>query len=274
MFAPDYRKITDINIRKAIGWAYPYEDAAKASGNIVGVTRQFGTTLLPPGIPGRVQYDVLGNEAARPTRTRRKRCWRKLARSATRSSSPTSRVTSCRKPARTRSSPRSRGGLHGVAGRRGNQPVLRLRADPNSPINVRAFGWCSDWPSGGSWFPPLLKSGGSNNYAFFEEKDVDNRINKILELPVEEQPAAWGELDKYIFETYYPGPVYGYAGVATMHGSKIGGMVISEVFGEPTLATSTSLGKVTPDVSRWQNPPVGRAAAPAPPRVTQEEPAT
>ena len=38
----------------------------------------------------------------------------------------------------------------------------------------------------------------SNNYALFSEPEVDQRIDDILALPIEDQAAAWGELDKYI----------------------------------------------------------------------------
>ena len=60
MWYLDMTKITDINVRKAIGYAYPYEDVWKAGGEIVGLTRVPGTSILPPGTAGRVEYDVLG----------------------------------------------------------------------------------------------------------------------------------------------------------------------------------------------------------------------
>ncbi|MEJ7689077.1 MAG: hypothetical protein WKF76_00840 [Nocardioidaceae bacterium] len=59
MWFPDYRKITDIEVRKALAFAYPYEDAINAGGNIAGVTRSPGTNIMPPGIPGRVEYNPL-----------------------------------------------------------------------------------------------------------------------------------------------------------------------------------------------------------------------
>ena len=60
MWYLDMTKITDINVRKAIGYAYPYVDAWKAGGEIVGLTRVPGTSILPPGTAGRVDYDALG----------------------------------------------------------------------------------------------------------------------------------------------------------------------------------------------------------------------
>ena len=60
MWYLDMTKITDINVRKAVGYAYPYVDVWKAGGEIVGLTRVPGTSILPPGTAGRVEYDVLG----------------------------------------------------------------------------------------------------------------------------------------------------------------------------------------------------------------------
>lgn len=62
MWYLDMRKITDKDVRMAIGHAYPYEAAWKAGGVIQGVTREPSTTILPPGTAGRQEFDPLGNE--------------------------------------------------------------------------------------------------------------------------------------------------------------------------------------------------------------------
>jgi len=75
---------------------------------------------------------------------------------------------------------------------------------------------------------------GSANYGFFSEPSVDKKIAQTAVLPLDEQPDAWGALDKYIETTYYPAVVIGYYGDVFMHGSKIGGMENDTVFGMPT----------------------------------------
>jgi peptide/nickel transport system substrate-binding protein len=118
---------------------------------------------------------------------------------------------------------------------------VEQRDDINSDVNLRSSGWCSDWNSGSSWFPPVLQTtnlkaeGFGTNYAAFSEKDVDNRINDILQLPLEKQAAAWNELDKYVTEKYYPIITTLYTGVAAAHGSKINGDFVDNVYGQPTL---------------------------------------
>jgi peptide/nickel transport system substrate-binding protein len=235
MFAPDYRTVTDIDVRKAIGYAYPYVDAWKAGGLIVGVTRIPGSELMPPGIPGRVEYDVLGNKGMETDTAKAKQLLQKAGEMGYEIKWPYIKGDELAEAAKDQVvAGLEEAGFKASPVAVGINQYSDFRADPNSPINVRPFGWCSDWPSGGSWFPPLFKSGGSNNYAFFSEKEFDQRIDDILAMPIDEQAAAWGELDKYLFEKYYPGPVVGYAGVAAMHGSRVGGIHNDEVAGEPT----------------------------------------
>src|SRR5919112_1616034 len=62
MWYLDMNKIKDVNVRRAVGWAYPYKAAWKAGGEIIGVTRVPGTAILPPGTAGRKDYDPLGNK--------------------------------------------------------------------------------------------------------------------------------------------------------------------------------------------------------------------
>ena len=53
-------------------------------------------------------------------------------------------------------------------------------------------------------------------------------------LPIEEQPAAWNELDEFIATEYFPLFVLGYGGVAMAHGSKIEGFEVDTAAGMPT----------------------------------------
>src|SRR3954449_1672334 len=61
MIYMDMTKIKDKNVREAIGWAFPYVSYWKARGFVIGVTQVPGTSILPPGTAGRVEYDALGN---------------------------------------------------------------------------------------------------------------------------------------------------------------------------------------------------------------------
>jgi peptide/nickel transport system substrate-binding protein len=234
-WAPDMRKITDIRVRKALGYAYPYVDAWKAGGEIVNVTRKPGTSILPPGIPGRVNYDVLGNGGSKTDPAKAKA----LLKQAGKLGYVIKFLYVSNDPLAVAAKDQIVKGLTAAGFKPspvavGINQYPTVRADPNANINVRSAGWCSDWPTGLTWIPPLFSSTGSYNLSFFHSKDIDNRIKKILVMPLTQQPHAWGELDKYIETKYYVVVNTGYAGVAMMHGSKIHGMYDDNTVGMPT----------------------------------------
>ena len=85
------------------------------------------------------------------------------------------------------------------------------RDDINGDINLRSYGWCSDWPSGATWVPPIFQStdleevGFGTNESAFNNPEIDAKINAVFALPAEEQPAAWNDLEQEIMTTYLPG---------------------------------------------------------------------
>src|SRR3546814_13137183 len=51
-WAPDYTKIKEIEVRKALAYAYPYESVWQASGEVPGVNRVPANPIMPPGMAG------------------------------------------------------------------------------------------------------------------------------------------------------------------------------------------------------------------------------
>jgi len=241
-WAPDYRKITDIKIRQALAYAYPYQDAWAAGGEIIGVTRIPGTNLMPPGIPGRTEYNPLPDHEPGTTDPDKSK---QLLQEAGAMNYPIQFLFSQDDPISVDVKDTIVKGLQ--AGGFDPQPYATtvadystVRADPDAKINVRSAGWCSDWPTGSSWFPPVLEStnlkaeGLGSNYGAFSEPSVDKKIAQIQKMPIDDQPAAWNELDKYSAEKYFPQFSTGYDGVAMLHGSKIHNMEDDNVFAMPT----------------------------------------
>jgi peptide/nickel transport system substrate-binding protein len=240
--APDYRKITDIEVRQALAWAYPYKAIMLATGLIEDVNAIAATNLMPPGLPGREEYQSLeGHEPFQTDTAKAKQMltdsdnlgyeikflWRTDNELNTKS-----------KDALVKSLTEAGFKATPVATTEAN--YVADRDDINKDINLRSAGWCSDWPSGASWFPVVLAStnlkaeGLGQNYSAFSEKDVDDRIADVSTLPIEDQPGAWNELDKYINDTYFPLFATFYTGIAQAHGSKINGHFDDNVFGMPT----------------------------------------
>lgn len=241
-WAPDNRKITDIKVRQALAWAYPYKDAELAAGRIEGVNSIFGGPLMPPGTVGRKDFNPLeGHEFGQTDAAKAKQLLEEAdavgteikwpyAKDDTQAVAAKDEVVRALKEAGFKPSP--------VATT--TAELSTLRADPDADLNVRGAGWIADWPTGSSWFPPVIQStnlkaeGLGSNYAAFNNPDVDKEIERIQNLPVKEQADAWGSLDEKVMTEDFPLFTIRYGGVAQMHGSKINGHNIDNTIGMPT----------------------------------------
>ena len=246
MWFIDMTKIKELPVRQALGWAYPYEAAWKAGGEVEGVTRVPGTAILPPGTAGRVDYQALPGQDGKTTDPAKSKELLKKAGYkpgqyeikflfATDDDQAVAAKNEIVKGLQA-------GGFKATPIASTLETIRTDRTDPKSPINVRSSGWCSDWPTGGSWFPAqwagsLVGLEGMPNPSNFKEADMDAQQNKILDTMTPEQAApAWGQFDKTMETKYYPAVNVGYAGTAMIHGSKVGGMANDNVRGMPTLA--------------------------------------
>jgi len=242
MWYLDYDKIKELAVRQAVGWAYPYQAAWKAAGQIEGLTRLPATTILPPGTAGRPDDGAsLEGQDGRTTDPDKSK---ELLASA--GYEPGEYEIRYLYPADDAVSKQVYQTLKGAFEEGGFKftgvPTTLEKqrddlADPDVDINVRNIGWCSDWPNGSSWFPAQWRCGQpvSVNPSQFCEKKADKRQDNILDtLTGAEANDAWGEFDVWMEQTYYPGMLTGYYGNALLRGSLIGGMENDNVKGMPT----------------------------------------
>ena len=244
MWFIDMTKIKDLKVRQALGWAYPYEDAWKAAGDIVGVTRVPGTSILPPGTTGRKEYQALEGQDGQTTDPEKSKALLKEAGAegfeikflyATDDDQSVAAKDAIVKGLEA-------GGFKATPIASTTETIRTDRTDYDSPINVRSSGWCSDWPSGTTWFPAqwagnLVGLEGMPNPANFDVKEMDAEQDRILDtLAPADALEAWGEFDQEMQTTYYPAVVTGYGGTAMIHGSKVGGMANDNVRGMPTFS--------------------------------------
>ncbi|MEU0096179.1 ABC transporter substrate-binding protein [Kribbella sp. NPDC006257] len=96
-------------------------------------------------------------------------------------------------------------------------PKAKIRTftgDQNAPVNLgkTPAGWCSDWPSGTSWFPVLFKSDAialGNSIGQLQDPKLDAEIDRVAALEPNEQLKEWSKIDKNILENYLPAlPLY------------------------------------------------------------------
>ena len=154
----------------------------------MGLTRVPGTSILPPGTAGRVEYDVAGHPGPehRPGEGARS-----CSHAGQRQGYEIKFLYSTDDPLSVAAKDQIVKGLE--AGGFTATPIAttaektrEARSDYDSPINVRSSGWCSDWPSGGSWFPAqwdgaLVGLEGMPNPANFKEADADAKQKEILD---------------------------------------------------------------------------------------------
>jgi peptide/nickel transport system substrate-binding protein len=245
MWFLDMTKIKDLKVRQAIGWAYPYRAAWKAGGEIEGVTRVPGTSILPPGTAGRVEYDALGNKGVETDPNKAKQLLKEAGYKPGQyeikflfASDDDLAVAAKNEIVKGLTA----AGFKATPIASTSETIRTDRTDPKSPINVRSSGWCSDWPTGGSWFPAqwdgsLVGVEGMPNPSNFKVKEMDDEQARILDtLSPKEAAPAWGQFDKKMETKYYPAVNTGYSGTAMIHGSKVGGMANDNVRGMPTFA--------------------------------------
>jgi peptide/nickel transport system substrate-binding protein len=241
-WAPDNRKITDKRVREALAWAYPYKNVILASGLIPGVNAVPATNLMPPGLPGRKPYNVLGQGPFQTDPAKAKDLLKQAGAMGYEikflfrtDDSVNVKVKDAIVKALTEA------GFKATPVPTTTADYVTARDNTKEDINVRSSGWCSDWPSGSTWIPTIY--GGTNpdktnsfgtNYTAIDIPSINNQINAVQKLPLDQQAAAWNNMDKSIATKYFPlFPLY-YGGIAQAHGSKIQGFNDDTTIGQPT----------------------------------------
>lgn len=241
-YAMDYRTVKDRAIKEALVWAIPYEDQILSSGLIPDVNAIPATNLMPPGIPGREEYNPVPDHG--PFETDPEKAKQILADSGNegfeikflfRTDLDTDVagkdvLVKALEEAGFKATPIPTTVANFSAD----------RGDPKGESNMRSYGWCSDWPSGSTWIPPIFQStdideiGFGTNESAFNEPEIDQKIEEVYEMPAEEQPAAWQALEEEIMNEYLPVVPRFYTGAAQTHGSKVNGHEIDNTLGMPT----------------------------------------
>jgi peptide/nickel transport system substrate-binding protein len=224
---PDYTKITDINVRKALAYAYPYEDVWISGGEVPGVTRDYANSIMPPGMAGKKDFFVDGEQIKYdPEKSK------ELLAQAGYGDKPYPitmvyyEVDPLAKDAQDQITKGFEAGGFSVKAIPVQESPYNIWLDPdnkvNKKLNLRGVNWCSDWPAGSTMLPPLLKTDAVYNTAFFSESSVDDEMDNIATLPLEDQAGAWGDLDEKIMTDYFPIIPTAFRNDLFVFGSKIG----------------------------------------------------
>ncbi|NIK60676.1 ABC transporter substrate-binding protein [Kribbella shirazensis] len=214
MYTMDTRKIP-LEVRKLIAKAHPYDGWRKVAG-LNPTDDPPASTILPPAVPGFDKYELPGltgtGKGAEDDAVAKevKDELTKLGKA----NFELSWYYSIDDPISTRTT-QFRKQMFEKAGfkvRAIGVPKAKIRTftgDQNAPVNIgkTPTGWCSDWPSGTSWFPVLFKSDAielGNSVGQLQDKALDAQIDAITAKSPDEQLKEWKNIDKEILDKHLP----------------------------------------------------------------------
>jgi peptide/nickel transport system substrate-binding protein len=239
----DTRKIP-FDVRKLIAQAYPFSTWRKVAG-LNPQSAIPASTILPPAVPGYKKYELPGltgqgkgaedASVAEEVKAKLKELGKEnfeLSWYYANDDKILTQVNQLRTQVFTAA---------GFKVKAIGVPKAKLRTfrnDPSAPVNIGQgpSGWCSDWPSGTSWFPVLFKSDAielGNSIGQLQDKSLDAEIDKVSDMTPDQQLKEWSKVDKKILQDYLPLiPLY-YSASAFPVGKNIGHAINDVTQGMP-----------------------------------------
>jgi peptide/nickel transport system substrate-binding protein len=235
-----------LEVRKAIAKAWPYDSDFKTAGKNDLVAER-ASTILPPSVPGYQKYpplpDLSGTGAGDPAAAKA------MLQAAGKLGFELSWYYDNTTPL-TQQIAQGRAQALNAAGFKA-KPIgvatadLRGKAsDYDAPVNMdyAPRGWCSDWPSGGSWMPVLFEThsiADGQSWGMVKDPGLDKEIEDVNNLPTDQSTNKWAALDQKLMAMYIVLPRY-YDKLAVVQGSNLG-----TTTGDPTMGMPNFLNMYT-----------------------------
>ena len=230
---------TSKNVRLAMAYAYDYEAVWLAGGEVPGVTRIPANSVMPPGMAGKKDYEAGGE----PFEFNPEKAKELLAEEGYDENNPFKVVMIYYEvdPLAKKSQDQITRGFQEAGFEVQAIPVqvspYDIWLDPdnatNKKLTLRGVNWCSDWPSGLTMLPPLLRTGATYNTGGYSNPEADERMNEIPTLDPEEQADAWGELDEQIAMEDFPLIPTAFRNDLFTYGTRIGNFYGDGAIGAP-----------------------------------------
>jgi peptide/nickel transport system substrate-binding protein len=210
----DTRKIP-MEVRQLIAKAYPFDTWRKVAG-LTPESAIPASTILPPAVPGYEKYELPGltgkgkgaedPAVAEEIKAKLKELGKENFELSWYYSNDDKIATQVNQ---LRTQVFTAAGFKVKAIGVPKAKIRTMRNDPAAPVNIGQgpSGWCSDWPSGTSWYAVLFRSDAvelSNSIGMLQDKTLDAEIDRVGALSPDEQLKEWMKVDKQILEKYLP----------------------------------------------------------------------
>lgn len=233
-YAINCKRITDVEVRKALNTAWPLEQIRKIYGG--PSAGDYATTILSPDILGRKEFDFYGKlKAPKGDAAAAKEILKKAGKLGqkivyTYPQSPTYDKTAVV--------------VENALKAAGFKPVIKpvdstsyydqIQQVDNS-FDVMWFGWSPDWPTAYTMIQPLFDSAnignGQNNVSQVKVDWIDAAIKKNVVIADQKTAgAAWTALDKRIMDEVVPVIPETFQRRFYLYGSKVGGAMMDPQF--------------------------------------------
>ncbi len=226
------QRVTDLSVRQALNYAIDRDGLIKTLGGETVASPL--TTLMPPGTLGYQQYDAY---PAGPTGNIDK-AKELLAGRTPELVLGTADDSQGQEVATQLKSNLEKAGFTITVKNIPADSKLDETKKKDNPWDLYVDSWAADWPSGAAILPVLfdgrtIKSEGNSNSSFVNSDAINAEFDRVLALDPSAQTAEWATLDQRIMTELAPAvPLY--VDVANnLHGSKVGGLFVSGIFGAP-----------------------------------------
>jgi len=238
----DSRKIP-LEVRKAIGYAYPFNQMRKAAG-LSSLSYQPATTFAAQSLQGFKKYPALpyatGTGDGDPAKAKA------ILKKANKLGFQLSYYYQSDKPTSVNANNAKKAALQKAGFRVKDIPVSTAEiekkiSDPNAPVNMGQGvpGWCYDWPTGDSVYPVLFNGKGiASGLAVgqFKNAAVNKEMDAILKLTPEQAGPKWAALDQELMTKYVPSLPNYYAMNSATFGKNIENVHLNPMLSMPTLS--------------------------------------
>ncbi len=226
------KRITDVEVRKALLFAFPKEQIRRITGG--PAAGEFATTISSPMLVGHEPFDLFGvppagdPERAKATLEKAGKLGQKIVYAYPRTDRNEQVAVALVEGL-------ERGGFEIVKKPLDSKTFIDEVGKVANPYDLFGLGWGADWPSGSTVYPPTLDgrriADGQPNFDHFDDPEVNAEMDRISAItdPVE-AGREWAALDRRIMAKV-PHIPYTYRRNHQLFGPRIGGAFIDPIVG-------------------------------------------